>query len=262
MAMMKGLRSGPFFDSLSKNVLVTMSMLQIKAGKYIAAKESAEAKQRRRGRDDHKRNEPNTQQANYRDEIDDAEMEALRDEVEEITFADPRGTKNTKPLEVVAPISIHPDHPDRYVMIGTELTEEQRNALVEFLKKNSDVFAWSQGDVPGIGPQVAVHKLFTNTILQESHYPDWLTNIIIALQKGRKWRVCVDFTDLNKACPKDSFPLTKIDLIADATSKHELLNFMDAFSGYHQIKMHPPDVKKTSFITERGLYYYKVYLLG
>ncbi|GFZ12710.1 hypothetical protein Acr_23g0010950 [Actinidia rufa] len=99
-------------------------------------------------------------------QIDDAEMEALRDEVEEITFADPRETKNTKPLEVVAPISIHPDHPDCHVMIGTELTEEQRNALVEFLKKNYNVFAWSQGNVLGIGPQVAVHKLFTNTILQ------------------------------------------------------------------------------------------------
>ena len=56
--------------------------------------------------------------------------------------------------------------------------------------------------------------------------------------------------------------MPKIDLIMDATSKHELLNFMDAFSGYHQIKMHPPDVEKTSFITERGLYCYKVMPFG
>ena len=62
----------------------------------------------------------------------------------------------------------------------------------------------------------------------------------------------MDFTDLNKTCPKDSFSLPKIDLIVDATSKHELLSFMDAFSGYHQIKMYPPDMKKMSFITERG----------
>ena len=59
-------------------------------------------------------------------------------------------------------------------------------------------------------------------------------------------------------CPKDSFPLPKIDLIVDATSKHELLSFMDAFSGYHQIKMHLPDVEKTLFIIERGLYCYEV----
>ena len=63
-------------------------------------------------------------------------MEALRDEVEEITLADPRETKNTKPLEEVATISIHPDYLDRHVMIGTELTEELRSVLMEFLKKN------------------------------------------------------------------------------------------------------------------------------
>ena len=81
-------------------------------------------------------------------------------------------------------------------------------------------------------------------------------------KKEEKWRVCVDFTDLNKACPKDSFSLPKIDLIVNATSKHELLNFMDAFSGYHQIKRHSPDIEKTSFITKRGLYCYKVMPFG
>lgn len=62
--------------------------------------------------------------------------------------------------------------------------------------------------------------------------------------------------------PERQFSLPKIDLIVDATSKHELLSFMDAFSGYHQIKMYPPDVEKTSFITERGLYCYKVMPFG
>ncbi|GFS39302.1 hypothetical protein Acr_00g0062150 [Actinidia rufa] len=95
-------------------------------------------------------------------ENNDTEMEALRDEVEEITLVDPRETENTKPLEYVAPIFIHPDYLDCYVMIGTELTEELHNALVEFLKKNYDAVAWSQGDVLEIDPQVAVHKLFTD----------------------------------------------------------------------------------------------------
>ena len=75
---------------------------------------------------------------------------------------DPRESKNTKPLEEVILVFIHPDYPDCRVMIGTELTEELRSALVEFSKKNYDVFAWSQGDVPGIDPQVTMHKLFTN----------------------------------------------------------------------------------------------------
>ena len=75
---------------------------------------------------------------------------------------DPKESKNTKPLEEVAPIAIHPDYPDRHVMIGTELTKELRLALIEFLKRNYDVFAWSQCDVPGIDPQVAIHTLFTD----------------------------------------------------------------------------------------------------
>ena len=74
--------------------------------------------------------------------------------------------------------------------------------------------------------------------------------------------MCVDFTDLNKACPKDSFPLPKIDLIVYATSKQELLNFMNAFSGHHQIQMHPPDMEKISFIMEIGLDCYKVMPFG
>ncbi|GFZ02291.1 hypothetical protein Acr_15g0008990 [Actinidia rufa] len=89
-------------------------------------------------------------------------MEVLKDEVEQLTLADPRETENTKPLEEVAPISIHPDYPDRHIMIETELTNELRSALINFLKKNSDVFAWSQGDVPSINPKVAMHKLFAN----------------------------------------------------------------------------------------------------
>ena len=85
-----------------------------------------------------------------------------------------------------------------------------------------------------------------------------MDNIIIVPKKGGKSRVSIDFSDLNKAYPKNSFLLLKIDLIVDATLMHKFLNFMDAFSGYHQIQMHPLDSKKTYFITERGLYYYKV----
>ena len=73
-----------------------------------------------------------------------------------------------------------------------------------------------------------------------------------------KWRMCVDFTDLNKACPKDSYPLPRIDQLVDSTAGHQLLSFMDAFSGYNQIKMDEVDQEKTSFITNQRLFYYKV----
>ena len=70
--------------------------------------------------------------------------------------------------------------------------------------------------------------------------------------------MCVDFTDPNKACPKDSFPLPRIDQLVDSTAEHKLLMFMDAFSGYNQIKMDEEDQEKTAFITSQGLYCYKV----
>ena len=77
-----------------------------------------------------------------------------------------------------------------------------------------------------------------------------------------KWRKCVDFTDLNKACPKDSYPLPHIDQLVDLTAGHKLLNFMDAFSGYNQIRMDEADQEKTSFVTSQGLFCYKVMLFG
>lgn len=74
--------------------------------------------------------------------------------------------------------------------------------------------------------------------------------------------MCVDFTDLNKACPMDSFPLPRIDLFVDSTSGHELLSFMDAFLGYNQIHLNDADQENTAFITDRGLYCYKMMPFG
>ena len=85
---------------------------------------------------------------------------------------------------------------------------------------------------------------------------------MVVPKKGDKWRVCVDYTDLNEACPKDNFLLPRIDQIVASSAGHEILSFLDAFSGYHQIQMHPPDVEKTTFITPRGLYYYNVMPFG
>ena len=74
--------------------------------------------------------------------------------------------------------------------------------------------------------------------------------------------MCIDFIDLNKACPKDSFPLPHINMLVNATTGHELLSFMDAFSGYNQIFMHLDDQEKTAFITKKGIFYYKVMPFG
>jgi len=76
------------------------------------------------------------------------------------------------------------------------------------------------------------------------------------------WRMCTDFTYLNKACSKDSYPLPRIDQLVDATGGHALPSFMDAFSGYHKIFLYEFDQEKTTFITERGLYYYQMMSFG
>ena len=86
--------------------------------------------------------------------------------------------------------------------------------------------------------------------------------MVVVSKKGGKWRVCVNYTDLNEACPNDRFPLPRIYQIVDASAGHEMLSFLDAFSGYHQIPMHRPDTKKTTFITPHGLYCYNVMPFG
>ena len=86
--------------------------------------------------------------------------------------------------------------------------------------------------------------------------------MVVVPKKGGKWRVCVDYMNLNEACSKDNFPLPRIDQIVDASAGHGMLSFLDAFSGYHQIPMHPPDAKKTAFITPHELYCYNVMPFG
>ncbi|XP_059428507.1 uncharacterized protein LOC132162267 [Corylus avellana] len=177
----------------------------------------------------------------------------------------------------------------KVVEIGSQLAPGIKEALVRFLQQNLEVFAWSPEDMPGIDPKDIVHhlnidpkvkpvkqkrrkfapdrnmaiaeevgKLLKAQFIEEAHYPDWLSNVVMVKKSSGKWRMCVDFTDLNKACPKDSFPLPHISSLVDATAGYELLSFMDAFSGYNQIFMHPSDQEKTAFITDRGLYCYKV----
>ncbi|XP_013629770.1 PREDICTED: uncharacterized protein LOC106335718 [Brassica oleracea var. oleracea] len=107
-----------------------------------------------------------------------------------------------------------------------------------------------------------VDRLLGAGSIAEVRYPEWLANPVVVKKKNGKWRVCVDFTYLNKACPKDSYPLPSIDHLVESTAGNEMLTFMDAFSGYNQIMMHPDDREKTAFITDRGTYCYKVMPFG
>ena len=107
-----------------------------------------------------------------------------------------------------------------------------------------------------------VAKLKQAGAIKEIFYPEWLANTIVVEKKNGKWRVCVDFTDLNKACPKDPFPMPKIDQLVDATVGHPRISFLDAFQGYHQIPLALNDQEKTALVTPIGNYHYKVMPFG
>ena len=111
--------------------------------------------------------------------------------------------------------------------------------------------------------QAEMDNLVRAGFIREIKYPEWLANVVVVPKKGGKWRVCVDYTHLNEACPKNNFPLPRIDQIVDAFAGHGMLSFLDAFSGYHQIPMHPLNTKKkTAFITPHRLFYNNVMLFG
>ncbi|RVW60356.1 Transposon Ty3-I Gag-Pol polyprotein [Vitis vinifera] len=107
-----------------------------------------------------------------------------------------------------------------------------------------------------------IQKQLSVGFLSVVEYPEWLANVVPVPKKDGKVRVCVDFRDLNKASPKDDFPLPHIDMLVDSTAGHSMLSFMDGFSGYSQILMAPEDMEKTSFITEWGTYCYRVMPFG
>jgi DNA-binding transcriptional ArsR family regulator len=144
--------------------------------------------------------------------------------------------------------------------------------LVDFLRANADIFAWSPSDMPDIPSEVAEHsldilphsrvvhqllrrfdeeqrraigvelrKLLEAGFIKEVFQPTWLANPVLVKKKNGKWRMCVYYSSLNKACPKVPFSLTRIDQIVDSTAGCELLCFLDAYSGYHQIKMKESD---------------------
>jgi hypothetical protein len=99
-----------------------------------------------------------------------------------------------------------------------------------------------------------VHRLLEAKFVEPIDYPTWLTNVVMVQKKNRKWRMCIDFTSLNKACPKDNFPLLRIDNIIDPVAACEVMSLLSYFLGYHQIYMKKEDKTKTSFITPFDTY--------
>jgi hypothetical protein len=110
--------------------------------------------------------------------------------------------------------------------------------------------------------EVEARKLLAAGFIRECKHPAWLANSVLVPKKTGGLRMCIDYTDLNKHCPKDPFPLPRIDQVVDSTTGSVLLCFLDCYSGYHQIALHPDDEDKTMFITPHGIYCYKVMTFG
>ncbi|KAI5335370.1 hypothetical protein L3X38_025503 [Prunus dulcis] len=107
--------------------------------------------------------------------------------------------------------------------------------------------------------EAEIDKLLDTDLIEEVSYSEWLANVVLVVKKDQcKWGVCVDYTNLNKACPKDNFLLPRIDQLVDSTFGNKLLSFMDTYSGYNQIMLHEEDKANTFFIIKRGTYCYKV----
>jgi len=177
--------------------------------------------------------------------------------------------------------------------LGQSLSRESRDQISEVIARHLDAFAWTAADMPDIDPDLLCHhltmdpsvrpvrqrrrkfneekrqviweetgKLLKAGHIQEIQYPEWLANVVLVKKANGKWRMCANFTDLNKACPKDSYSLPSFDTLVDSASGCRLLSFLDAFSGYNQIMMHPRDECKTAFMTESSCYFYRAMPFG
>ena len=119
--------------------------------------------------------------------------------------------------------------------IPTEVIQHKLNVNPEKKPMQQRRIAFALERDQAVREEVA--KLLTVGFIREVYYPDWLVNVVLVKKANGKWRMCVDFTNLNKACPKESFHLQRIDQLVDSIAGHKLLTFMDTFSGYNQIKM-------------------------
>nr|GEX68304.1 reverse transcriptase domain-containing protein [Tanacetum cinerariifolium] len=163
-------------------------------------------------------------------------------------------------------VALHSDFPDQEVAIRGTLSDKGRTELCSILKKNLDIFAWQPSDMTRVPQgqaherakaiQAEVQKLVEAGIMREVYYHDWLSNPVMVKKHDGSWRMCVDFTDLNKACPQDCYPIPEIDWKVESLCGYPFKCFLDAYKGYHQIQLAELDEEKTAFHTGQGVYCY------
>ncbi|XP_076904329.1 uncharacterized protein LOC143559728 [Bidens hawaiensis] len=181
-------------------------------------------------------------------------------------------TKKTQGKKGVEKWVLNGEHPEQTIRIGSQLSDKGKAGLKEVLLHNADVFAWTHKDMTGVPRTLAQHtldefhwmepikqkrrnlglqksqavrvetaKLVQAGIVRPVKYPCWIANPVMIAKSDNSWRMCIDFKDLNKACPKDSYPLPEIEKKIESLAQYPLRCFLDAYKGYHQIQMNPQD---------------------
>ncbi|GKB17365.1 reverse transcriptase domain-containing protein [Tanacetum coccineum] len=145
---------------------------------------------------------------------------------------------------------VNPAYPDQLVTIGGNLSEECKSQLRILLKKSMDVFAWEPADMTGVPKRIIEHSLNVNPSIE----PAAQKRRVLAADRTQadgSWRMCIDFKNLNSACPKDYYPLPDIDGKIESVVGFRYKCFLDAYKGYHQVQMAQEDEEKTTFYTDR-----------
>ncbi|GKA30206.1 reverse transcriptase domain-containing protein [Tanacetum coccineum] len=157
-------------------------------------------------------------------------------------------------------VAIHPDYPEQEVSIGGSLSDTGRAAVCALLQRNLDIFAWEPKHMTGVPRSITEHKLKIrqgySPVRQKKRGQAPERAKAILEESDGSWRMCVDFTDLNKACPQDCYPLPEIDWKVESLCGYPFKCFLDAYKGYHQIQMAKDDEEKTAFHTSQGVYCY------
>ncbi|XP_027767963.1 uncharacterized protein LOC114074305 [Solanum pennellii] len=223
-------------------------------------------------------------------EVEYDEEEAFREINRELEQFEHKPKPNLSETET---INLGSSEDVKEIKISLHINQEIREAIIQLLFEYKDVFAWSYDDMPGLSVDLVVHKLpvypdfppvqqkrrkfkpdvsekikeeimkqLNAKVIQVIRYTTWLANVVPVPKKDGKTRVCVDYRDLNKASPKDNFPLPNIHILVDNCAKHEMQSFVDFYAGYHQILMDEEDAEKTAFTTPWGTYCYRVMPFG
>ncbi|GKV15261.1 hypothetical protein SLEP1_g26057 [Rubroshorea leprosula] len=180
----------------------------------------------------------------------------------------PEDDTRAAPVEDVEEVQIDDRDPTRKTQIGTWLSPDEKTELIAFLRANKDVFTWTSAAMLGIPTsrltviKEEVEKLLQVGFVRRVDYCEWVANPVLVKKANGKWQMCIDYTNLNQACPKDCYPMPNIDKLVEAASGNERLSLLDAYSGYHQVPMAPKDEEKTSFYAGDEIYCYVMMPFG